>query len=663
MIRFENGDFILENETFSRVLRLDEDGLRSVSFRFREREWAVTETPPEFSFEINGVSYGGYVPGGQKLKYKCHDIREGENGSEILNISFDLPGNAGVVTVVSTLYADLPGCVRKIRFEAGSTEIDLSRLMLETFNLAPREPVNFQIFREQGRVPALPQFTITGSDDMLRFHDHKAQCGFFTGSSIPGPLRYVMCYPHWASGVRYGYSCSAPVFRKYLRPGEVWESAEVYLVCCNGEIDDCRGRNDFREMVRRSMPSLTPVAGPMYCTWVPFLKEISESLVSEIADVASEVGFDILVLDDGWFVDGKWQVDPEKFPRGLEAVAEDCRRKGLKFGLWFNIGTDYGDVGSSPEDNCLMSENSVKMSGRTAVRCFASKHCSEVAEKLKSLAKQYDLAYFKMDFSNIVSPYGVQAAGCHSRNHCGHRNGEDSVIEQYRGLYALRENLKKSMPELCLDYSFEVFGTEFPGIAGLQYSDIQHVSNLHTSERFYDIRMIREAIYAFTAMLPPERVSGSLIELKGGEAVEALYTAMAGNPLLAGDLRTLSAEERREVRSIFDGFRTISAAGALTEMQTWKWQGESSDPASAPDGYYRWSRSSGEGIAAFFANESGVDTLTVKFSIPDEKARTLSDLATSEVIGTFSADELRRGKKLALEGKKVRGLAVKKAEI
>ena len=120
------------------------------------------------------------------MKYKCHDIREGENGSEILKISFDLPGNAGVVTVVSTLYADLPGCVRKIRFEAGSTEIDLSRVMLETFNLAPREPVNFQIFREQGRVPALPQFTITGSDDMLRFHDHKEQCSFFTGSSIPG---------------------------------------------------------------------------------------------------------------------------------------------------------------------------------------------------------------------------------------------------------------------------------------------------------------------------------------------------------------------------------------------------------------------------------------------------------------------------------------------
>lgn len=663
MIRYENGKFVLENSLFSRTLLLDDDGLRSVSYCFENREFAVTDAPPEFSFEVNGVSCSGYAPGGQKLKYKSFEILDGKDGAEILNISFELPGAAGCVTVVSVIYPDLPGCVRKFRFEAGEEELDLSKLMLETFNLAPRDPVNLQIFREQGRVPALPQFTITGSDDMLRFHDHKEQCSFFTGSSIPGPLRYVMCYPHWATGIRYGYSCSAPLFRKYLRPGEVWESADVYLVFSKGDINDCKGRNDFREMVRRSMPELTPVAGPMYCTWIPFLKGISESLVSEIAGVAAEVGFDILVLDDGWFVDGKWQVDPEKFPRGLEAVAEDCRRKGLKFGLWFNIGTDYGDVGSSPEDNCRMSDNSVKMSGRTAVRCFASKHCSAVAEKLKSLANQYGLAYFKMDFSNIISPYGVQAAGCHSHEHAGHRNDEDAVVEQYRGLYALRENLKEAMPQLCLDYSFEVFGTEFPGVAGLQYSDIQHVSNLHTSERFYDIRMIREAIYAFTAMLPPERISGSLIELKGGEAVEALYSAMAGNPLLAGDLRTLSEEERREVRNIFDGFKKISAAGALTEMQTWKWQGESSDPAAAADGYFRWSRSSGEGIAAFFANDSGAESVTVKFPVPDEKPRELYDLATSKVIGTFSADELRSGKKLSLGGKKFRGFAVKKAEI
>ncbi len=661
MISYKQGVFTLENEHFSRKMRLDADGVRTVSCTLDGREFAVIDTPPEFSFAINGTAFSGYAPGNQKLKYSDYEVRKGKNGAEILSINFELPDSLGHVSVISTIYPDLAGCVRTIKFDAsGQCEVEVSQLVLETFNLAPGEPVNMQIFREQGRIPALPQFTVTGSDDMLRCHDAGAGQGFFCGSAIPGPLRYVMCYPHWATGIRYGYSFSAPLFKKYISPGESWESAEIFLTLYSGTLEDCRGRNDFRELVRRSMPELTPVAGPMYCTWIPFLKEINEKLISDIATLAGEVGFDILVLDDGWFVDGKWQVDPEKFPCGLEAVAADLHSKGLKFGLWFNIGTDYGDVGSLPESNCLTSDGKTKMSGKTAVRCFASSHLEAVTEKLKSLAKEYKLSYFKMDFSNIVSPYGVQPAGCASSCH-RHKGIEDSVVEQYRGLYALRENLKKELPDLCLDYSFEVFGTEFPGVAGLQYSDIQHVSNLHVTGRFYDIRMIREAIYAFTAMLPPERVSGSLIELRGGEAAEALYSAMAGNPLMAGDLRTLNREERIESKNIFDGFRRVSSAGALTDMQTWKYASTSEDPADSGDGYYRWSRASGQGIAAVFANASGAEKMTVKLAVPDEHDRRLTDMATNEVIGVFSAASLKAGVTLSLAGKKVRGFTVEKA--
>ena len=659
MITFENGEFLLKNSLFSETLRLDADGIRTVSCCLGENEFAIIDNAPEFSFSINGTAYSGYCPGRQTLRYADYEIVKGEWGSESLRISFDLPEGQGRVTLISVIYPDLAGVVRKIRFEAAKEELDLSQLILATFNLAPREAENLQIFREQGRIPALPQFTVTGSDDMLQVHDAGAQSGYFAGSAIPGPLRYVMSYPHWATGIRYGYSCSTPFFRKYIAPGESWTSAEVYLLLYKGALKDCRGRNDFRELVRRDMPALTPIAGPMYCTWIPFLKNIDEKLVSEIASAAQEVGFDILVLDDGWFVDGKWQVDREKFPNGLEAVSADVRRKGLKFGLWFNIGTDYGFEGSTPENNCLLPEGAVKMSGSSGVRCFASDHRELVAEKLRSLAKEYELSYFKMDFSNIISPYGVQCAGCASHNHRYHKNSEDAVVEQYRSMYALRKNLKNTCPELCLDYSFEVFGTEFPGVAGLQFSDIQHVSNLHVSPRFYDARMIREALYAFTAMLPPERVSGTLIELAGEGALENLYTSMAGNPLMAGDLRTLSVETKAAAKNIFDSYKKISAAGALTEMQLFEFAG-GEDPSLNPDGYYRWSRKSGQGMAAVFANKSALQEVKIRFALPDDEARTLVDMATNEVAGHFSAAELKEGVTVSFKGSSVRGFLVEK---
>lgn len=666
MIKFENGAFLLKNELFSRTLVLDQDGVRTTSCRLAEGdlEYVFLDTPPEFSFKINDEGFSGYAPGEQKLKFRDYSVDKGAFDAEILNITFDLPGEGqGSVTLTHIIYPDLPGTIRKISFAADAQDLKITELVLETFNLAPRDSVNCQIYREQGTVPALAQFTITGMDDMLRIHDAGAKAGFFTGSSIPGPLRYVMCYPHWATGIRCGYSQSSPVFCKYLAPGETWCSDELFLILYSGELEDPRGRNDFRELVRRTMPELSPVAGPMYCTWIPFLTNISEELVSEVAKAAGESGFNILVLDDGWFKDGQWQIDEAKFPNGLEKVAESVRSQGLKFGLWFNIGTDYGSAGSTPENNCILPGGAVKKSGKAGVRCFASAHREKVAEKLQSLARQYGLAYFKMDFSNIISPYGVLPVGCSSHDHAWHRDSDDAVLEQYRSLYQLRKTLKETDPDLCLDYSFEVFGTEFPGVAGLQFSDIQHVSNLHLTDRFYDARIIRETLYAFTAMLPPERVSGALLELMTGQVLETIMTAMVGNPLMAGDLRLLTPEERRTAKRVFSSFERISAAGALTDMQTWKWESPDHDPAGAADGYFRWSRKTGDGIAAFFANKSGAESVTVKFPVTDGEKRLLTDIVSGETIGTFTASELQKGITIPFSNSDVRGFTVEKSKI
>ena len=665
MITFENGIFTLENKLFRRQLKLGEQGIWSISFKdlARNLEYSRSEGPPEFSCWINDTPVRGNTGEEQTLKYRTYETGKTAFGGESLSIIFDLPKEQATLKLISVIYPDLPGTVRKIEITAGEKELKLSDLVLETFNLAPGERTDLQAYKEQGRLPGLYEFTVTGTDDLLQFHDAKLKAGFFTGSSIPGPLRYVMYYPGWNSGVRYGYSMSTPVFRKYLAPGESWCSDEVYLLLYSGSREECRGRNDFRELVRRSLPPLSPAAGPMYCTWIPFLKGISEELLGKLARRAGEAGFDILVLDDGWFTQNAWEVDKEKFPNGLEKVASFLREAGVKFGLWFNIGTDYGNPGSNAADNCINPDGSLKNGGKPGIRCFASLHRERIAEKLKELAKRYDLAYFKMDFSNIISPYGVLTVGCASHDHAYHREFEDSVTEEYRSLYALRESMKSFDPDLCLDYSFEVFGTEFPGVAGLRYSDVQHVSNFNLRRNICSARQIRQGLYAFTAMLPPERVSGSLIELQGEGALENLYTALVGNPLMAGDLLDLTPEQLKASSSIFAAFKAISAKGPLTDRQLWLWNKEAEDPDSLPDGYFRWSRKSGEGMAAIFANGSGAQSVTAQFQLPDDGPRRLRDMATGAELGVFTARQLRDGIELPFGGARVRGFAVEHASI
>ena len=91
--------------------------------------------------------------------------------------------------------------------------------------------------------------------------------------------------------------------------------------------------------------ALTP---PMcFNTWNTFKKNPTESLIKEIADVMVEKGFkaagyQYANIDDffskGRGADGHIIIDSIKFPHGLKAVADYIHSKGLKAGIYTNLG-------------------------------------------------------------------------------------------------------------------------------------------------------------------------------------------------------------------------------------------------------------------------------------------------------------------------------------
>jgi len=89
----------------------------------------------------------------------------------------------------------------------------------------------------------------------------------------------------------------------------------------------------------------TPPMG--WNSWYQYGKAIDEDLIREQADamVASgmrDTGYEYLIVDGGWRARtrdaaGDMQVDPEKFPSGMKAVADYVHSKGLEFShfsLW-----------------------------------------------------------------------------------------------------------------------------------------------------------------------------------------------------------------------------------------------------------------------------------------------------------------------------------------
>ena len=94
-------------------------------------------------------------------------------------------------------------------------------------------------------------------------------------------------------------------------------------------------------------PAATPPMG--WNDWYTFFCDVNEKLVEQTADamVSSgmrDAGYDYVNLDDCWAAsardaDGHLQADPVKFPHGIKAVADYVHARGLKLGIYEDVGT------------------------------------------------------------------------------------------------------------------------------------------------------------------------------------------------------------------------------------------------------------------------------------------------------------------------------------
>src|SRR5262249_50252053 len=77
---------------------------------------------------------------------------------------------------------------------------------------------------------------------------------------------------------------------------------------------------------------------------------IKEWLGQRMLREAPELGFGRFHVDAGWFGGvGDWEADPQKFPQGIAARADEAHQNGLKFGLW----VDWTQAGESQQPGAL----------------------------------------------------------------------------------------------------------------------------------------------------------------------------------------------------------------------------------------------------------------------------------------------------------------------
>ncbi|MGB7285998.1 MAG: alpha-galactosidase, partial [Salaquimonas sp.] len=128
-----------------------------------------------------------------------------------------------------------------------------------------------------------------------------------------------------------------------LEPGESMETPRLYSAHSSQGLNDVSQK--LHSHVRKNILNFPAPGKPRPVTvntWEAIYFDHTHERLTALADAAADAGAERFVLDDGWFRGrgddtsslGDWYADEEKYPNGLQPIADYVRSKGMEFGLW-----------------------------------------------------------------------------------------------------------------------------------------------------------------------------------------------------------------------------------------------------------------------------------------------------------------------------------------
>lgn len=179
---------------------------------------------------------------------------------------------------------------------------------------------------------------------VLVYRDNSQRDGWYSGIEFSGRTRLTLArHGDSLSGVT-GLNPTPGSFRSRLKGGETFETPIIFLGAFKGGPDGAG--NILRRWVREVLNNPLTIRNTNYPmlvsnSWGTGMA-INEGQAHRMIGDASGLGLEMFHLDAGWFRNvGDWQSNPDKFPHGVESVADYAHQLGLKFGLW----TDWTQAG------------------------------------------------------------------------------------------------------------------------------------------------------------------------------------------------------------------------------------------------------------------------------------------------------------------------------
>jgi len=258
--------------------------------------------------------------------------------------------------------------------------------------------------------------------------------------------------------------------------------------------------------------------------WEALYFDHNEAKIRELVDVASEVGIERVVLDDGWFHSrrndraglGDWVIDPAVWPNGLTPIIEYINSKGIEFGLWFEgemVNPDSDLYRAHPEWILHEGDRVPPLWRHQLVLDLAHEDAYEhVLEQTSAVLAAHNIAYIKWDHNRVL----VDA---------GHL-GVAGVRGQTQAIYRLFAELKKRHPGLEIESCAS-------GGARIDLGVIDYVDRFWTSDN--NDALERQTIQRWTSqVIPPELLGTHIGPTHGHQTGRTLELSMRAITALFG---------------------------------------------------------------------------------------------------------------------------------
>ena len=244
-------------------------------------------------------------------------------------------------------------------------------------------------------------------------------------------------------------------FSYTLSVGERYESPEAIMTYSNKGLGQMT-RNLHAFTKNNVMPPEALLPHPVVLnTWEACYFNIDEGKLLALAEKSAAIGMDTFVVDDGWFGArindraglGDWYENPDRFPRGLAAFAEDVRAKGVKFGIWIEpemVNPDSELYRAHPDWVLRAPDREPLLSRHQLVLDMSREDVIEyLMQSFDKTFSEVKPDYFKWDMNRHMCAVGSAALPAD-------RQGE-VAFRYMRGVYRLISWLRGRFPEAVIE--------------------------------------------------------------------------------------------------------------------------------------------------------------------------------------------------------------------